>query len=62
MWSIWKERNSGIFEGASVDYGDLLLVVGWRGAKWAIIREEFANLRLDDIVYNREDCLRCRVP
>ena len=45
-----------------MDYGDLLLVVGWRGAKWAIIREEFANLRLDDIVYNREDCLRCRVP
>lgn len=39
-----------------------LSVVSWRVAKWAMLREEFVNLRQDDILHNWEACLQGRAP
>lgn len=61
LWSIWKERSNRIFKRVKMDFNDLHSIVNWRLAKWAIIGEEFANLRLDDCIIGRivfiVDCL-----
>lgn len=52
LWLEWEERNDKVFKGESTAIDDLFPRVLLRVAKWASLRKEFYNLRLDDILHN----------
>lgn len=37
----------------------LLLVVDLRVAKWLLVRKEFINVRIDEVIHNWEACMKC---
>lgn len=44
--------NDRFFRGSSLSFGSLLSVAVLRIAKWLSVRKEFANVKLNDILYN----------
>lgn len=59
MWSIWGERNDGIFWGSSSSLANVILKLALRIAKWALARKDFSNLSLNDILFYWESCMGC---
>lgn len=57
-WSIWKERNNRIFRVTSSILVDMISRVTFRIAKWSLIRKEFSNVNLDNILFNWEASMR----
>ena len=54
--------NDRIFKGESSSPMDLIASINMRISKWALIRKEFSNFSLNDIIYNWEACMVCSVP
>lgn len=50
--SIWRERNGRIFRGFSSSVAMLITEVSIRVVKWVLIRKEFENLNMNDILSN----------
>lgn len=59
LWSIWNERNDLIFWGSSMSSADLASRIALRVAKWVMVRKEFSNFNLNDILFNWEACMGC---
>lgn len=38
---------------------DLASRIDLRVAKWVLVRKEFSNFNLNDILFNWEDCMGC---
>lgn len=49
--------NDRIFRGSSCSVSDLVSKVTLRIAKWALVRKEFWNFNLNDILFNWEACM-----
>lgn len=47
-WSIWKKRNARIFEGQSLDIGDLFQKVKWRLCVWLCSNKDFKDFKAED--------------
>lgn len=58
--TIWKERNEKIFRD-SLSFTPLHSVTPIQIAKWVSIRKEFANCKINDILFNWETCMVCGV-
>ena len=61
LWSIWQEINDRIFNRKESSWEVLLASVTLRIAKWACVRKEFLDIKIDDIVQSWEPCLKMRV-
>lgn len=59
LWSIWGERNDGIFRGSSSSLANVIPKLALRIAKWALARKEFSNLTINDILFYWESCMGC---
>lgn len=60
LWTVWRERNERIFKSMSPSIIEkLALVVHLRIVKRALIRKEFGNITLNDILLNWEACMGC---
>lgn len=52
LWSIWKERNERIFGGKVSSWEGLITFVSLRVVKWASMRKECSDLKIDDVLHN----------
>lgn len=52
MCSIWKERNERILRGKESSWEDIVTTISLRIAKWASVRKECSDLRIDDLFHN----------
>lgn len=52
VWLIWKEWNNGIFKNVYSTSQDLRAFIHARIAKWALLKREFYNLSMTDILFN----------
>ena len=59
MWSIWRNRNDRIFRGSSSLSHELISRVALKITKWALVRKEYFNFNLNDILFNWEACMGC---
>lgn len=60
LWTVWRERNERIFKSMSPSIIEKLAsVVHLRIVKRALIRKEFGNITLNDILLNWEACMGC---
>lgn len=59
MWSIWKARNDKISRDLLVDMDGLVSMTGLRLARWLVVRKEFSNVKIDDVIHNCGACMRC---
>lgn len=58
IWSIWKERNDRVFRDF-LHVDALLLVVDLGVAKWLLVRKEFINVKIDEVIHNWQACMKC---
>lgn len=52
VWLIWKEWNNGISKNVYSTSQDLRAFIHARIAKWALLKREFYNLSMTDILFN----------
>lgn len=53
FWSVWKEGNDKIFQRWSL-LEDFILVLNLRIAKWILVRKDFNDFCVNDILFNWE--------
>ena len=58
LWSIWNERNYRIFNRKGSTMEDLLSAVLLRITKWACVRKDFVDIKIDNIMQNWGVCLK----
>lgn len=62
FWSLWKERNGRVFRGSSLSVEEIKDLVFFCIAKWASRNGKFDNLKLKDILRNREASIHYTTP
>lgn len=45
LWAIWKERNSRIFEGKTLEFSELFQKAKWGLCVWLCSNKEFKDLK-----------------
>lgn len=53
IWSVWEEENEKIFQRWSL-LEDFILVLSLRIAKWILVRKDFNDFCMNDILFNWE--------
>lgn len=59
FYGLFGEKNDRIFRGDSSSLSELIATVTLAIAKWALIRKEFSDFALNDIMVNWETCMKC---
>ena len=52
LWCIWKDRNDRVFRNVSSTSEELVASISLMIANWALVRKEFSNFSLNDILFN----------
>lgn len=52
LWSIWKERNEKTFKKEESLLKELFSIVAVRVAKWVVVRRDFTNVKIKEIIHN----------
>lgn len=59
LCGLFGKRGTIEFSGPCLHVDARLLVVDLRVAKWLLVRKEFINVKIDEVIHNWEPCMKC---